>query len=231
MQKYINANVIILCGGKGQRLKPITESIPKPMVEIKSKPILGHILEYLNKYKFNSINIATGYKSSLINKYIEERSNSFEEISLFDTGDVDILDRIKAILKQKDGDFIVLYGDTLSDVDFEKLFSFHETKSRPATMTVWQLTSSFGIVEFDENFHVKAFLEKPKLDKYMNIGYFYFNQSIVEVMNQCTLWEEFLNKMVESDLLSSNVHDGLHITVNTLDELKYAEENIKSFKG
>ena len=45
MRKYINANVIILCGGKGQRLKPITESIPKPMVEIKNKPILGHILE------------------------------------------------------------------------------------------------------------------------------------------------------------------------------------------
>ena len=149
---------------------------------------------------------------------------------MFDSGDVDILERIKAILKHKDGDFIVLYGDTLSDVNFENLVSFHETKSRPATMTVWQLTSSFGIVEFDENFHVKAFKEKPKLNKFMNIGYFYFNESILECMNQCALWEEFLNKMVESDLLSSNVHDGLHITVNTLDELKYAEENIKFFK-
>ena len=69
-EKIGNLDVIILCGGKGERLRPITESIPKPMVEIKGQPILSYILSYLQSEGIKKIHTATGYKHQIVHDYV-----------------------------------------------------------------------------------------------------------------------------------------------------------------
>jgi glucose-1-phosphate cytidylyltransferase len=95
-----------------------------------------------------------------------------------------------------------------------------------ATMTVWPMRSQFGLVNFDESGKVLSFVEKPILDKFMNIGYFYFDKKILEIMQDFDNWEIFLNYMVEAGILNAFKHQGLHITVNTIEELSLAEKNI-----
>ena len=220
-----NLDAIILCGGKGERLRPITENIPKPMVEIKGKPILFYILTYLQSQGIQNIFAATGYKHEIVNDYIESLNIGMNIKTVF-SGDVDIIQRIKDVGKYISGDFLVLYGDTISDVKTNKLIDSHKGKNFAATMTTWPMRSQFGLVEFDKTGKVNSFLEKPILDKYMNIGYFYFNQEILQLMDSYDSWEIFLNVMVEKGILAAFIHDGMHITVNTLDELSTAEKNI-----
>ena len=222
-----NFEVIILCGGEGKRLRPVTEKIPKPMVQIKDKPILYYILDYLHSYGIKNFIISTGYKHEMVEKYIRDNHND-KNIKVINTGKTDIINRIKDAGKLIKKDFLVLYGDTISDVDLNKLVMFHKDKELPATMTVWPMRSQFGLVDFDKNGRVVSFLEKPILDKFMNIGYFYFKNEILKIMQKYLSWELFLDDIVKMQILNAYMHNGLHITVNTIEELYQAEKNIEN---
>ena len=92
-----NIKTILLCGGKGERLYPLTSDIPKPLVKIKDKSILSHIIDHLFKFDMNDLIILTGYKSEKIKSYVEEKYVN-SNIQIIDSGDVDIIQRIKDAL-------------------------------------------------------------------------------------------------------------------------------------
>jgi glucose-1-phosphate cytidylyltransferase len=122
---------------------------------------------------------------------------------------------------------MVLYGDTISNIEINGLVNFHQNNEKPATMTVWPLRSQFGIVELDKADNVMGFKEKPKLDKWINIGYFYFKQEMKELIQKYDSFAEFLRILAEKGLLNAYKHNGIHITVNTIKELADAEKNIE----
>ena len=218
--------IILLCGGKGERLYPLTNDIPKPLLKIRDKPILSYIIEHLAKYDLKDLIITTGYKAERISDFIQE-NYSGSGFRIVDSGDVDIINRIQDSITDVDGDFMVLYGDTISNIEINELVRFHQSNEKPATMTVWQLRSQFGIVDLGEQGEVQGFQEKPKLDKWINIGYFYFKQELKEILGEYDSYAEFLNVLAERRLLNAFRHEGIHITVNTLKELSEAERNIE----
>ena len=182
---------VILCGGKGERLRPITNDIPKPLVIINDKPILHYVIQHLIKYNIRNIHIASGYKSNVIKKYFIE--NHYDaDISIYDSGDVDIIKRIQDILVTVQKDALILYGDTISDVDIDELIFSHRKFSKEITMTVWPLKINYGLVEIGENEMVESFAEKPTLDKWINIGYFYINYQFVDMIFSHDSFESFL---------------------------------------
>ena len=218
---------IILCGGKGERLRPITRDVPKPLVKINNKPILHYVIEHLKKFDIRKINIASGYKSSVLKKYFSE-NNYNTSIKIYDSGDVDIIKRIQEIFVTLQKDVIILYGDTISNVDINDLISHHRKSSKPMTMTVWPLKVSYGLVEIAEDGVVDSFAEKPILDKWINIGYFYANISYRKFILGHNSFESFLIDAARRKCLNAYKHQGLHITVNTLSDLEEAQSNIKS---
>ena len=143
-----NTHAIILCGGKGERLRPLTDFTPKPLIKIDDKPILGHQINFLQKNGIDKITIATGYKSDLIEEFI---FNNFKDLHIktVNSGDVDILDRIKLSTISIDNEFLVCYGDTLADVKINELLDFHFYHGGDATITCYQLRSQFGILEIN----------------------------------------------------------------------------------
>jgi glucose-1-phosphate cytidylyltransferase len=217
--------VIVLCGGKGERLKPLTESIPKPLVAINNRAILSYIIEHLKKYQLEEIIFTTGYKSNMIDDFVKE-INLHGHYTTFDSGDVDIIERIKSVKHLIRNDFIVVYGDTLSDVNIDELIRFHLSQSKPATVTLWPLRSTFGVLDLNESNVVVSYQEKPVLDKWINIGYFYFKKEAFSMMEKFNRYEDFIKELVEKRLLTGHKHLGLHITVNTQKELQEAEANI-----
>tara|TARA_Y100000590_G_scaffold469461_1_gene657184 strand:+ start:2742 stop:3425 length:684 start_codon:yes stop_codon:yes gene_type:complete len=224
MQKKGNKiKIILLCGGKGERLHPLTTESPKPLIKIKGKPIISYIIDHLSQFDLYDLIITTGYKANKISEYFRSIESNYKIIN---SGEVDIIKRIQDSTKFINGDFMVLYGDTISNININNLIDYHKSNDRPVTMTVWPMQSQFGIVEITEDGNVIGFKEKPKLDKWINIGYFYFKNEMIETINQHENYAEFLKEIASQNLLNAFRHNGIHITVNTIRELADAEKNI-----
>lgn len=219
---------ILLCGGKGERLRPLTADLPKPLVPVNGKPLLGHIVEHAQKHAVKSFVAAVGFKADKIKKYLEQDLGL--TVEFVDSGDVDIVKRLADCAPLIKGDFLVLYGDTLSNVDLDELAAFHRSRPEKVTITVWPLRSQFGLLDVAEDGKVVSFKEKPALDKWINIGYFYFEQEALSWMKGFTHFEAFLSHLVAQGQLNAYRHKGVHITVNTIKELEEAEENIGRFQ-
>tara|TARA_B110000014_G_C20107244_1_gene582496 strand:+ start:295 stop:969 length:675 start_codon:yes stop_codon:yes gene_type:complete len=217
---------LILCGGKGERLRPITDGIPKPLVKIGGDTILSHQLKYLKNQGISHFILATGYKSELIEEYISKNFSNYN-IKIINSGDVDIMLRVKESLVELEEDFLICYGDTLANVNIELLYQFHQEHRSQATVTSFQLESQFGVLEIADNGRVDEFKEKPKLDVWINIGFFIINPNIIS--EEISNFADFIYSLSKNKILYSYKHQDLHITINTLNELKQAEQNIKHF--
>lgn len=219
-------NVVLLCGGKGERLKPLTLEIPKPMVQVKGKPILWYILRQLEKLEVKKLFVAVGYKANVIRDYLTDNYTG-RKINIIDNGDADIIERIKSVIKlAPDDDLMILYGDTISDIDFNKLLEFSNEKKKPGTLTVWPLATNFGIVELNNDMEIIEFKEKPNLDKWINIGYFIMRPELFPHLSKFLKYEDFLQFCGSNNLLNAFRHEGEHFTINTLVELEIVEQNI-----
>lgn len=225
-----NVTALILCGGKGERLRPLTKSTPKPLVHINDRPILGYLLEHIQKFNINNVVVAAGFKSEKITQFFDNNDYNDLNVTIVDSGDVDIIERIKACSEHIKDDFILLYGDTLADVSFKKLQEFHCSHDLKATISLLPLKSQFGLVEIDLDANITSFREKPVLDQWINIGHFYFEKEIFSLMDGYLTFASFLEFLGSHNLIKGYRHHGIHITVNTIRELEDAEKNINEFE-
>ncbi|MCE1165392.1 MAG: glucose-1-phosphate cytidylyltransferase [Bacteroidetes bacterium] len=236
--------VVILCGGMGTRLREETEYKPKPMVEIGGKPILWHIMKLYSHYGYNEFILALGYKGSIIKDYFlnytyyntdcrieigrEGQITFFGDIkedwkvSLIDTGEESMTGyRLKLCSKYIDTDnFMLTYGDAVSDVNIRSLVDFHIKSGKTGTVTGVYPPSRFGDLEYEGNL-VKNFKEKiVNLDnKYpINGGYFVFKKSFLEILpddNNCDLEKEPMNKLTSANELTFYKHIGFWQCMDT----------------
>ena len=154
-----------------------------------------------------------------------------KKVTIVDSGEVDIIERIRSCAKLIKGDgFLDLYGDTLADINIKQLLQFHSKHNGLATITLWPMRSPFGVMEVGRQGRVESYLEKPILNKWINIGFFYFSSELISKMKSFEKFEAFIEYLVNKQELYAFKHTGKHITVNTLQELNEAEQNIESLK-
>lgn len=146
------------------------------------------------------------------------------DYKLVDSG---ILIRVKDCIKNINSDFLLCYGDTISDINLTELVKFHKKNINSVTISSFPIMIPFGVMEVDENNNVKSFNEKPILQNVMNIGYYYFNKEDYGMIDRNNGIIELLNLLIKSQSLKCYKHNGIHITINTLAELEIANENIK----
>lgn len=224
-----NLTVIILCGGKGQRLRPLTYEVPKPLIKIKKKTILDYIISHFLKFKIKNLVIATGYKHNLLKKFVNQKYKD-KNIKVINTGlQSNILQRIKKIKKDDNDCFLICYGDTLVDINLDKLINFYLFNNDKIIISSYELKSSFGILDIDSNDFVKQFKEKPNLGIWFNIGYILFSKKFDRIINKFDKFENFLEYCSNKNLMKSYKHRGKHITINTITELENAKLEINKF--
>lgn len=188
--------VLILAGGLGTRLSEETKIIPKPMVEIGSRPILWHIMKIYSHWGFNDFIILTGYQSHIIKDYFINYYNRYSDITVDLANDtvevhktrtepwkVTMLytgrnamtgARIKKAQKYVGNEpFLLTYGDGVSDVNIKEVIESHKKSGKLITMTAVQPTGKFGAIAIDKDNSITSFKEKPKGDdSWINGGYF-----------------------------------------------------------
>ena len=166
---------LILSGGRGKRLKPITDYVPKPLVPLNNIPIIEWQIRYFKKFGINEFIICTGYKSDQIINYLKPKKigakidYSIEKTSLGTGGAIK-----NASNFIDDENFFVINGDVITNLDPRKL------KTNPNTIAVIPLRTSFGIVTLNKN-NAKRFEEKPEIsDHWINAGVYYLSKKILK---------------------------------------------------
>jgi len=176
---------IILAGGYGTRLGDVTDTIPKPMVEIGGIPIIVHIMNHYAHYGHNEFYIALGYKADYIKKYFDN-FNSKWDIKLIDTGvDTQTGGRCKIISKEIGNERAFLtYGDGLSDININKLLDFHIANKKIITVSAVHPSARFGELHLEGD-RVISFKEKPQLQSgWINGGFFVIEPEFYNFINK-----------------------------------------------
>jgi len=245
LQKGVRAmQAIILAGGLGTRMREETEFRPKPMVEIGGRPVLWHIMKNLAHFGISEFVIATGYKSDMIKDYFlnyEAWNNDFSielgkkdsltfhnahdeahwTVTVAYTGENTMTGGrvLKASKYLEDQPFLVTYGDGLANVDINSLQDFHTSTGSLATVTTVQPTSRFGVMEVNDSGKIRAFAEKPKLEGWINIGFFVMEPEFLTYLDlNSVLEEEPLARLAKEDELSAYRHDGFWQPMDTYRE-------------
>ena len=240
---------VILAGGLGTRLSEETTIRPKPMVENGGYPILWHIMNIYAHYGFNEFVIALGYKGDVIKNYFlnykKMRSDfciqlASEELTVYDgeceNWSVQLIDsgvqtqtggRIKRLSKWlKDEDFLLTYGDGVSNVDINQLVHHHQTSGKLATVTAVRPPSRYGDILINGN-DVSSFHEKPQVGEgWINGGFFVLNPKILDYIEGDDIaWEkEPLQKLANDGQLSAYRHEGFWQCMDTIREKQLLED-------
>ncbi|HUR65188.1 MAG TPA: glucose-1-phosphate cytidylyltransferase [Chitinophagaceae bacterium] len=209
--------VVIFAGGLGTRISEETDIRPKPMVEIGGKPILWHIMKIYSHYGFNEFIICLGYKGYVIKEYFMNyfihnsditvdlagnkmeihgsRAESFK-VTLVETGtNTKTAGRLQQVKKYiGNEDFLLTYGDGVSDVDITELVAFHKKHNKIATVTAVQPDARFGGMDIAADGMVNEFREKSKEDaQWVNGGFFVLKPDVFKYLDKdmtSVMWED-----------------------------------------
>lgn len=155
---------IIMAGGEGSRLRPLTCDLPKPMVPLMNKPIMEHIIELLKKHGITEIGITLMYLPQKIKDYFGDGSNFGVNLHYFiEDSPLGTAGSVKNAGKFLDDTFVVISGDALTDMDLTNAVKFHKEKQSLATLVLYKVDVplEYGVVVTDENGLITRFLEKP----------------------------------------------------------------------
>jgi glucose-1-phosphate cytidylyltransferase len=242
--------VVILAGGFGTRLSEETGVKPKPMVEIGDKPILWHIMKIYSSYSLNDFIICLGYKGQMIKEYFANytlqmsdvtfdmrnnrtqiHSNETEpwKVTLVDTGQDTMtggrLRRVRDYIGEET--FCLTYGDGVTNVNINKLITFHKKEKSKATLTAVQSPGRFGALKLEAGqTKIESFKEKPLGDgAWINGGYFVVEPEVLSLIEgDATIWErEPLEKLAEDGQLSAFKHSDFWHPMDTLRDKKVLE--------
>jgi glucose-1-phosphate cytidylyltransferase len=211
--------VVILCGGRGTRLREETESIPKALIEIGGTPILWHVIGIYAAQGFRSFLLCTGYKGERIESWVADRPwPSGIEIECADTGlDTPTGGRIALAAGQIGGEpFCATYADGVADLDLGALVDFHRSGGQLATVTVVRPRLQFGVADLDSDGRVIGFNEKPRLDHWVNGGFFCFQPGVLDYLAPDSVLErEPLERLAEEGQLRAYRHQGFWDCMDT----------------
>jgi NDP-sugar pyrophosphorylase family protein len=180
------SKVIILAGGKGERLWPLTADRPKGMVEILGKPLLEYQLRWLRSQGIKDVTMACGYLSDVIQDYFGDGQEW--ELKISYSVEKSALGRGGAVKQALSGlqplmaPVLVMNGDNICDLNLKELFAFHNQTGAVATIVCVPLKCPYGIVDLNGNSLIAGFQEKPELPHWVNAGIYVFNPEVYDLL-------------------------------------------------
>jgi glucose-1-phosphate cytidylyltransferase len=241
--------VVIFCGGQGLRMREASESLPKPMVPIGSRPVLWHVMKYYAHFGFTDFILCLGYRAEAIKQffltYNEALSNDFVlkdgganiqllktdihdwNITFVDTGlEACIGERLRSVrhLLQDDEMFLANYGDTLTDANLPAMIDRVRETGATASFLAIRPNYSFHIVSMDESGLVQDISDVTQSNLWINGGYFVLRSELLDDLRPGEeLVEEPFRRLLAENKLLAQRHDGFWAPMDTLKDKQQLE--------
>ena len=177
-----NIKVVIMAGGKGERLDPITRVLPKPLVPLKDKTVIENIMDSFLKRGTKKFYLLLNFKSDLIKAYFSNKKNIKSKINYINEikplGTVGGLEKLK---KKITNNFVVSNCDVVFDFDYKNLIDYHVNQKNDLTLVVSNQTSviPYGVCKIDKNNNLNRIDEKPRYKHLITTGLYVFNKKIL----------------------------------------------------
>ena len=200
LKKQHENHVILMAGGLGTRLRPLTKNTPKPMLEVGGKPILETIVKRFVDSGFTNITMCLGYKSNVIQDYFRDGSGFGANIDyIVEEKRMGTAGALTLLEKRLDNPFFVMNGDLLTNIDFEKMLDFHVEHNSKATMCVreYDIEVPYGVVNV-ANENITSIEEKPIHRFFVNAGIYLLEPDCIDLIpdnefyDMPTLFEELI---------------------------------------
>lgn len=230
---------IILAGGLGERLRPLTEKTPKPLLPIQGKPIVEHCIENLKRHGIHEIVLSIGYKAEDIQHYFGDGKRWGVQISynvekeLLGTGGA-VKDLVKKfhILDH----FVLVWGDNLANFDFRGMEDFHHAHHGLITMSLTprEDVEHFGVARL-EGKKIAGFVEKPKREeapsKYINAGAFIVHPNALALLpeGKSSIERQCFELLASQGKLFGFFHEGFWFPTDTLEKYQFAEKEMGKY--
>lgn len=242
--------VVILCGGKGTRLREETEFRPKPMLPIGTRPILWHIMKFYASQGHREFILCLGYKGEMIKEYFRNyRWNSGDvtlglgknaapvfhdahdeedwQVTLAETGEESMTAyRVRQIERHlgDDREFLLTYGDGVGDMDIERTIATHRAQNAVCTLTGVHPPGRFGELRIEDGVRVAAFNEKPQAEGgHINGGYMVCSREIFRYLPDdpgMMLERAPMDAMIHDGKLAVSLHEGFWQPMDTYQEFQ-----------
>jgi mannose-1-phosphate guanylyltransferase/phosphomannomutase len=180
---------VVMAGGEGSRLRPLTINRPKPMVPMVSKPVIGHILDLLKRHGITEVVLTLHYMPDEIQDYYGDGDGfgikiyyAVEEVPLGTAGSV------KNAQQYLDEPFLIISGDAVTDINLQQVIDFHQAKKAEATLTLYRVPNplEYGVIITDPDGKISQFLEKPSwgevISDTVNTGIYIIDPSVLELI-------------------------------------------------
>ncbi|MER2076740.1 nucleotidyltransferase family protein [Psychrobacillus psychrotolerans] len=179
--KKVN-KVVLMVGGLGTRLRPLTDTIPKPMLNVGDKPIVETIIESFKNYGFTNFVLSVNYKKEMIMDYFQDGAHLGVKIEYIEeTKRLGTAGALSLLFEKPTEPFFVMNGDLLTKINFEQLLDFHTESGSTATMCVreYEYQIPYGVIETD-NHQLLSIVEKPVHKSFVNAGIYVLNPAALE---------------------------------------------------
>ncbi len=176
--------VVIMAGGKGMRLRPLTKNIPKPMLKVGNKPLLHTLVEKFKDSGYMNFVMCVNYKSNIIKDYFGNGTKFGVKIEyIHEKTKMGTAGALSLFKKKPKEPFFVINGDLLTNLNFEKMLDFHNEHNSKATMCVreYNIDSPYGEVKL-KNENIKSIEEKPKHKFYVNAGVYVLDPKCIDLI-------------------------------------------------
>jgi len=225
--------IVLMAGGLGRRLMPLTESCPKPLLQLGDKPILEHIILKFKEQGFRRFYISIGYLGHMIEDYFGDGDHLGVDISyLREDKRLGTGGALSLLPKNMAMPFLVMNGDLLTDMDFDDLVSTHVTTGAAATMCIREHRTNiaFGVVKNEGNRYIET-KEKPTLTQHINAGIYCISRDALRIIPDDKFYDM---PTLFSDLVTGKYECSVHlmrdtwIDIGSITEFEAAQARFKS---
>jgi NDP-sugar pyrophosphorylase family protein len=216
--KDIDIPVVIMAGGKGTRLDPLTRILPKPLIPIGDKPVIELIMDKFSRLGIRDFYLTLNYKGEMIKSFFDNNSSDYTINYIWENQFLGTAGGLSLLPDNFHETFIVTNCDILLEVDYEEVLQFHKEKQNDVTVigSVQHIVVPYGVIEFSKNGCIEKMSEKPEFDVVINTGVYVLNKTTIRYIPPQTYIDM-------PDLIRAVMEDRRRVSVFPVSEKSYID--------